>query len=67
MGWVINSDIQIALEKLRAYFENSGILELAQNMAKKYTESAQNNLQIIPSEKRVQLEQLTEYVWKREK
>ena len=73
LGWkqqwdgILNNDIQIALEKLRTYFENGGILESAKNMAKKYTESAQKNLQIIPEEKRIQLEQLTEFVWKRKK
>ena len=73
IGWkqqwdgIVNSDIQVALEKLREYFRNSGILALAQNMAKSYTEAAQNNLQIIPKEKRAQLEQLTEFVWKRKK
>ncbi|MCK4903980.1 MAG: polyprenyl synthetase family protein [Candidatus Marinimicrobia bacterium] len=73
LGWkqqwdgILNSDIQIALEKLRTYFENNGILKSAKNMAKKYTDAAQNNLQIIPEEKRIQLEQLTEFVWKRKK
>lgn len=63
----INSDIETALENLRDYFSENGILESAKNMAKKYTEAAQNNLLIIPKEKREQLEQLTEFVWKRKK
>jgi len=73
IGWkqqwdgIVNSDIQVTLEKLRDYFRNSGILVSAQNMAKSYTEAAQKNLQIIPKEKRAQLEQLTEFVWKRKK
>ena len=73
VGWkqqwneTLNSDIKIALEKFREYFEENGILESAENMAKKYTEAAQNNLRIIPKEKRAQLEQLTEFVWKRKK
>ena len=72
-GWkekwdeTINSDIKVALENLRKYFIDNGILESAENMAKKYTEAAQNNLLIIPKEKRGQLEQLTEFVWKRKK
>lgn len=72
-GWeeqwneTLTCDVQIALEKLRTYFENSGILKSAENMAKEYTEAAQNNLRIIPKEKRAQLEQLTEFVWKRKK
>ena len=72
-GWkkiwdeTINSDIKAALEKLRAYFDENGILESAKNMAKKYTEAAQKNLEIIPKERRAQLEQLTEFVWKRKK
>ena len=64
---IMNNDLQLAIEKFRIYFEKNSILELAKNMAKKYTETAQNNLRIIPKEKRAQLEQLTEFVWKREK
>jgi len=73
IGWkkqwegIVNNDIQIALESLRYYFENSGILESATNMAKQYTEAAQNNLKIIPKENRTQLDQLTEFVWQRKK
>ncbi len=63
----MNNDIQLAIKKFRIYFEKNGVLDLAKNMAKKYTETAQNKLQIIPKEKRAQLEQLTEFVWKREK
>ena len=72
-GWkqkwdeTINSDIKIALENLREYFVDNGILESANNMAKNYIEAAQNNLLIIPKTKRGQLEQLTEFIWKREK
>ena len=72
-GWkekwdeTINSNIKVALENLRKYFIDNGILESAENMAKKYTEAAQNNLLIVPKEKRGQLEQLTEFVWKRKK
>jgi len=62
-----NRDIQVTIEKLREYFDENGILKSAKNMAKKYTEAAKNNLQIIPKEKRAQLEQLTEFVWKRKK
>ena len=64
---IMNNEIQLAIKKFRIYFKKNGILELAKNMAKKYTEAAHNNLQIIPIEKRTQLEQLTEFVWKREK
>ncbi len=64
---IMNNDIQSAIKKFRIYFEKNGILDSAKNMAKKYTETAQNNLQIIPKEKRTQLEQLTEFVWKRKK
>ncbi len=60
-------DIQEALEKLRKYFIDNGVLESAEQMAKEYTEAAQKNLLIIPQEKRKQLEQLTEFVWKRKK
>lgn len=73
VGWkqkweeIMNNDLQVAIEKFRIYFEDNGILEAAKNMAKKYTEAAQNNLQIIPKEKRAKLEQLTEFVWKRKK
>jgi len=72
-GWkqkwdeTINSDIKVALENLREYFTDNGILKSAESMAKKYTDAAQNNLSIIPKEKRGQLEQLTEFVWKRKK
>lgn len=64
---IMNNDLLLAIEKFRIYFEKNSILESAKNMTKKYTEAAQNNLQIIPKEKRAQLEQLTEFVWKREK
>ncbi len=73
IGWkqnweeIMNNDLQLAIKKFRIYFENNGILKSAKNIAKKYTEAAQNNLQIIPKEKRTQLEQLTEFVWKRKK
>lgn len=73
IGWkqkwekIMNNDLQLAIEKFRIYFKKNGILKSAKNMAKKYTEVAQNNLRIIPKEKRAQLEQLTEFVWKREK
>ncbi len=73
IGWkqnweeIMNNDLQVAIKKFRIYFENNGILKSAKNIAKKYTEAAQNNLQIIPKEKRTQLEQLTEFVWKRKK
>jgi geranylgeranyl pyrophosphate synthase len=73
IGWkqnweeIMNNDLKLAIEKFRIYFENNGILKSANNMAKKYTEAAQNNLQIIPKEKRAKLEQLTEFVWKRKK
>ncbi len=64
---IMNNDLLLAIKKFRIYFEKNSILESAKNMTKKYTEAAQNNLQIIPKEKRAQLEQLTEFVWKREK
>lgn len=60
-------DIQEALEKLREYFINNGILGSAEQMAKEYTEAAQKNLLIISKEERYQLDQLTEFVWKRKK
>jgi len=63
----IKRDSKVALEKLREYFDENGIVESAKNMAKKYTEAAQKNFEIIPKEKRTQLEQLTEFVWKRKK
>ena len=72
-GWkqqqnrIANSDIKEALENIRGYFIENGILEEAKKMTRIYTESAQNNLLIIPKEKRTQLEQLTEFVWKRKK
>jgi len=59
--------MQIAFKKLRTYFDENGILDAAKTMAKDYTNTAQNNLKIIPTEKRIQLEQLTEFVWKRKK
>lgn len=73
VGWkqkweeIMNNDLQVAIKKFRIYFEDNGILEAAKDMAKKYTGDAQNNLRIIPKEKRAQLEQLTEFVWKRKK
>lgn len=73
VGWkqkwaeIMNNDLQVAIKKFRIYFEDNGILEAAKDMAKEYTEAAQNNLRIIPKEKRAQLEQLTEFVWKRKK
>lgn len=73
VGWkqkwveIMNNDLQVAIKKFRIYFEDNGILEAAKDMAKKYTEAAQNNLRIIPKDKREQLEQLTEFVWKRKK
>ncbi len=36
-------------------------------MVQNYTEAAQKNLLIIPKDKRIQLDQLTEFVWKRKK
>jgi len=60
-------DIQKSLEKLQKYFIDNGVLESAEKIAKEYTEAAQKNLLIIPLEKRKQLEQLTEFVWKRKK
>lgn len=73
VGWkqkweeIMNNDLQVAIKKFRIYFEDNGILEAAKDMAKKYTGDAQNNLRIIPKDKREQLEQLTEFVWKRKK
>jgi len=64
---IMDSDIHAAIKYFRAYFKNNGILESAKNMAKQYTEAAHSNLRIIPKEKRTQLEQLTEFVWKRKK
>ncbi len=72
-GWkrkweeIKDCDIQEALSNLREYFINNSVLESAEQMAKKYTDVAQKNLLIIPKEKRKQLEQLTEFVWKRKK
>ena len=72
-GWkniwenILKNDIDSALEKLRNYFEEKGILDAAKQMTKEYTEFAQKKLQIIPDEKRAQLNQLTEFVWKRKK
>jgi len=60
-------NMPIAFKKLRTYFNENGILDAAKMMAKDYTDTAQNSLKIIPTGKRTQLEQLTEFVWKREK
>jgi len=64
---IIGNDIESALKIIRIYFEEKGILESAKKMVRNYTEAAQKNLMIIPKEKRIQLDQLTEFVWKRKK
>jgi geranylgeranyl pyrophosphate synthase len=60
-------DIDQALIELRKYFTETGVLDSAKNLVQKYTLEAQNNLEVIPKDKRAHLEQLTEYVWKRKK
>jgi len=60
-------DIDQALIELRKFFTDTGVLASAKNLVQKYTEEAQNNLEVIPKERRAHLEQLTEYVWKRKK
>lgn len=64
---VLNMDIDVTLPELRDYFERNGILQSAKLMAQNYTEAAQKDLEIIPKNKRIHLEQLTEFVWKRKK
>lgn len=64
---VSNDEMEIALPKLREYFEKNNVLQSAKEIAQQYTEEASKNLKIIPKEKRKHLEQLTEFVWKREK
>jgi len=64
---IMKNDIESALKIIRFYFEENGILESAKKMVQNYTEAAQKNLLIIPKDKRIQLDQLTEFVWKRKK
>jgi len=64
---VKNADVETALTELREYFKEDGILQSAKLMVQKYTEAAQKDLEIIPKNKRIHLEQLTEFVWKRKK
>lgn len=64
---VNSKGIDEALIILREYFDETGILQEAKQIAQNYTEAAQKNLNIIPKENRAHLEQLTEFVWKRKK
>jgi geranylgeranyl diphosphate synthase type II len=64
---ILKMNIGKALPELREYFTESGVLDLAKDITQKYTEDAQNDLKVIPKNKRIHLEQLTEFVWKRKK
>jgi len=64
---LFKTDVEKALHELREYFTELGILDTAKDIAQKYTEAAQIDLKVIPQNKRIHLEQLTEFVWKRKK
>ena len=63
----MQSNVDEAISQLRKYFDENGILSQAEGIVKSYTKSAQEDLEIIPQNKRNQLDQLTEFVWKRKK